>query len=76
MPFSGDTMSLGSRHRVSGLLKRSPRGFVLEVDDGGVWALDLDGDPHTMLGRRLTVEGIRSGFDRLDVEWMGIADPR
>jgi hypothetical protein len=49
---------------------------VLEVDDGGVWALDLDHDPNALLGRRVTVEGVRSGFDRLDVEWIGSADPR
>ena len=69
-------MPLGSRHRVSGLLKGASRGFVLEVDDGGVWALDLDHDPNALLGRRVTVEGVRSGFDRLDVEWIGSADPR
>lgn len=67
-------MPLGSRHRVSGLLKRSSRGFVLEVEDGGVWALDLDRNPKAIVGRRVTVEGVRSGFDRLDVEWIGLAD--
>lgn len=72
--YAGFVMPIGSRHRVSGLLKRASRGFVLEVDDGGVWALALDRNPKAKLGRRVTVEGVRSGFDRLDVEWIGAAN--
>jgi hypothetical protein len=41
------------------------------MDDGGVWALDTDVEVSLMLGQRVTIEGVRSGFDRLDVEWMG-----
>lgn len=69
-------MPMGSRHRVTGRLMRSRRGLVLEVDDGGVYALDVDRPAEDLLGRRVTVEGVRSGFDRLDVEWIGPALPR
>jgi hypothetical protein len=52
----------------------SKRGLVIEVDDGGVYALDADQDSQELLGNRVTIEGVRSGFDRVDVEWIGRAD--
>jgi hypothetical protein len=51
----------------------SKRGLILEVDDGGVYALDADRGARKLLGHRVIVEGVRSGFDRLDVEWIGAA---
>lgn len=68
------TTEKGARYRLEGLLLDSRRGPVLQMDDGGVWALETDADASTMLGQRVTVEGVRSGFDRLDVEWLGSAD--
>ena len=65
------TTEKGARYRLEGLLLDSSRGPVLQMDDGGVWALDTDADVRLMLGQRVTIEGVRSGFDRLDVEWMG-----
>ena len=67
-------MPLGTRHRVTGRLLTSMRGLIVKVDDGGVYALDADSDATKWLGRLVTVEGVRSGFDRLDVEWIGAAD--
>jgi hypothetical protein len=64
----------GARYRLEGLLLDSRRGPVLQMDDGGVWVLDTETDISLMLGQRVTVEGVRSGFDRLDVEWMGQTD--
>lgn len=49
----------------------SKRGLILEVDDGGIYALDTDAGAKELLGQRVIVEGVRSGFDRLDVEWIG-----
>lgn len=66
-------MPLGTRHRVTGLLLNSRRGFVLEVEGGGAYALDTDRRAHNLVGQRVTVEGTRSGFDRLDVDWIGLA---
>lgn len=62
---------IGTRYRLEGLLLTSDRGLVLKIDDGGVWALDADPDHFAQAGRRVVVEGIRSGFDRIDVEWIG-----
>ena len=61
----------GTRHRVTGRLMKAKRGLLLEVDDGGVYALDADPDAAELIGERVTIEGTRNGFDRLDVEWIG-----
>ncbi|MES2291111.1 MAG: DUF5818 domain-containing protein [Pseudomonadota bacterium] len=52
---------------------KSKRGLVFEMDDGGIYALDADAGAREFLGQRVAVEGIRNGFDRLDVEWIGEA---
>ncbi len=63
----------GTRYRLEGLLLSSERGPVLQIDDGGTWALDLNNDAQDLLGRRVRIEGLRSGFDRIDVDWIGVA---
>ena len=63
-------MPMGSRHRLEGLLLDSKRGLVLQMDDGGVWALDHDRHAAKMVGLRVVVEGTRSGFDRIDVDYL------
>ena len=45
------------------------------MEGGGEWALDMD-NPRAYLGRRVTVEGLRSGFDRIDVEKIEWAPPQ
>ena len=47
------------------------RGLVLEADGGGEWALDAPASAVKLIGLRVVVEGVRSGFDRLDVERIG-----
>lgn len=63
-------MPMGSRHRLTGMLLSSSRGLILQVDDGGTYALDTPRSAHKLLGLRVTLEGVRVGFDRLDVEWI------
>jgi hypothetical protein len=63
-------MPMGTRHCVTGLLKRSARGLLLELDGGGIYALDAPAGAKALLGLRVTVEGVRTDFDRLDVEWI------
>lgn len=62
---------IGTRYRLEGLLVASRRGLVLQMDDGGVWALDMDPGADRLAGIRVAVEGVRAGFDRIDVEWIG-----
>ncbi len=60
-------MSLGSRHSEVGLLLRESDWLILQRDDGGRWRLDAEVGAERLLGRRVRVEAVRSGFDLLDV---------
>lgn len=66
-------MPKGTRHTVTGRLTQSARGYVLRVDGGGVWTLDPDRALHSWLGKRVTIEGERTGFDFLSVEYIAAA---
>jgi hypothetical protein len=65
-------MPLGTHHDVTGMLYQSGRGLELHVDGGGVWALDAPGRARKLVGQRVRVKGLRTGFDLLDVR--GIED--
>ena len=52
------------------------RGYELHVDGGGVWALDFNRSSKALLGRRVTVEGTRGGFDLLNVRTIEVATDR
>lgn len=67
-------MPLGSEHVEDGLLLREGGWIVLRRDDGGRWRLDLARRHEELLGRRVRVEGVRSGFDLLDVRRIGLAE--
>jgi hypothetical protein len=62
-------MPRGTRHTLTGTLRSTKFGYALEMDGGGVWRLDLSAI--WRIGRyvdqRITVEGVRSDFDLLDV---------
>lgn len=62
-------MPRGTRHTLMGTLRWTRLGYALEMDGGGVWRLDLS--PFWRVRRyvdsRVIVEGVRSGFDLLDV---------
>ena len=62
-------MPRGTQHTLTGTLRRIRLGYALEMEGGGVWRLDLG--ITWRLGRyvdhKVTVIGIRSGFDLLDV---------
>lgn len=65
-------MPQGTRHELEGLLLRRRGEPVLEVGDGGVWRLELSEGVEPMLGRRVTLTGLRIGFDLLDVETIAL----
>lgn len=62
-------MPRGTRHILTGTLRWTPSGYALEMGGGGVWRLDLGifWRVRRYVDRRVTVEGVRSGFDLLDV---------
>ena len=61
-------MPLGSRHREEGVLLRDGNSVILQLDDGGRWRLEPSAEVEQDLGRRVQVEGVRSGFDVLTIE--------
>ena len=62
-------MPRGSRHRVTGTLQFNRTRFELHLDGGGCWILDIPNwrKARQLLGQRVTVEGIRAGFNLLEV---------
>ena len=53
---------------MTGLILRDPPGVVLRTDDGGHWRLDGVDRVEEFVGRKLRVAGVRSAFDRLEVD--------
>lgn len=70
-------MPRGTRHTLTGTLRRTRLGYALEMDGGGVWRLDLGiiWRIGRYVDRQVTVEGVRSGFDLLDVHRLKHAAP-
>jgi len=58
----------GTRHTLTGLLLRNGPQFVLRIDDGGEWRLDSFRGLQRYCGQRVSVSGVRDGFDLLSVE--------
>jgi hypothetical protein len=56
-------------HRETGTLRFNRVRFELHLDNGGFWILDVPNwrKARSLLGQRVTVEGIRAGFNLLDV---------
>lgn len=61
-------MPLGTRHREAGLLLTERGVPVLRTPDGGTWRLVIDRDARRLLGHRVELDGVRVGFDLLDVD--------
>lgn len=60
-------MPRGTHHILTGLLLDGAVFPVLSVDGGGQWRVDLPGKYRRLIGKRVAIEGTRSGFDLLDV---------
>jgi len=58
---------MGTAHDETGLLLWEGPHLVLARDDGGRWRLDGPARLEKLVGRRVRVLGVRSGFDLLDV---------
>lgn len=56
------------------MLLRERGALILRRDDGGRWRLDADPGAERLLGRRVRVQGVRSGFDLLDVQAISHAE--
>ena len=60
-------MPLGKFYRETGMLLLQRGGLILQRDGGGRWRLACDQNVAGLLGSRVTVEGVRSKFDVIDV---------
>jgi Protein of unknown function (DUF5818) len=61
-------MPKGTKHKETGILRRATLGYALEMDGGGRWLLDIKGSVRKLIGKRVTVEGKRTGFDLIYVD--------
>lgn len=61
-------MPLGTHHELEGMLLRQDGQLFLRVDDGGTWRLDAPFGAEQLVGARVSVAGLRAGFDLLEVE--------
>ena len=69
-------MPRGTTHWVIGTLASGNPLPLLHVDDGGVWQVDLPRGHARLIGRRVTVTGVRADFNVLDVTRIAAAAPR
>jgi len=65
-------MPMGSRHDETGWLNDNGGQWVLRVEGGGQWQLDVGlwtaWRSRNLIGKRVRVIGKRAGFDLLDVD--------
>ena len=63
----------GSRKRVVGILSHGQRGLLLTTNEDEVWILERDESGDDLVGSKVIVDGVVTGFDRLRVDWIGSA---
>ena len=61
-------MPKGTINKETGLLRRAPIGYALEIDGGGRWLLEINQNVRKLIGKPVTVEGKRMGFDLIYVD--------
>ena len=72
-------MPRGTHHTLTGTLRWTRLGYALEMEDGGLWRLDVGWGwkARRHVNGHVEVEGMRSGFDLIDVQRLrGVAPPR
>lgn len=60
-------MPLGTLHTVEGVIRREPKRIVIEVKSGGTWELEASRLVARHIDQAVILEGVRTGFDRLEV---------
>lgn len=66
---------IGTRLRLTGTIEQSDRGPLLRCEDGHVWKLELQDVALPAGNGTVVVEGDKSGFDQLGVDWIGATSP-
>lgn len=60
-------MPLGTLHTVEGVVRRESRRLILAVYGGGEWELEPDHHVVRHVDCAVVIEGVRTGFNRLEV---------
>ncbi len=60
-------MPLGTLHTVEGVIRRQPKRIAIEVSGGGTWELEPSRLITRHIDQAVILEGVRTGFDRLEV---------
>ena len=47
------------------------QGLNILTDAGDIWVIDREHVDPDLVGKRVTAEGVQTGYDRLNVEWIG-----
>ena len=63
----------GPRKRVVGILSHGQRGLILTTNEDEIWILERDESGDDLVGSKVIVEGVVTGFDRLRVDWLASA---
>jgi len=66
-------VSSGERIRVSGQVRQSRRGKIVKTDDNTIWVIEVPDDIEFPGSGSVIVEGTKIGFDRLRIDWFGLA---
>jgi hypothetical protein len=65
-------MAKWRRYVLVGELYRTTLGYALQAADGRIWHLDIsDLDAGGLIGEQIIVDGVRSGYNLLDVSRIG-----
>ena len=67
-------MPRGTRHELTGLLLRHGPTLIIRVKGGGEWCLDAPTHAWRLVGRRVSVTGVRDGFDLLDIQHLQVCE--
>jgi hypothetical protein len=60
------------RYVIIGKLYQTTLGYALQAADGRLWYLDIsDMDAGGLIGEQIIVDGVRSGYNLLDVSRIG-----
>lgn len=67
-------MSKGTRIRLTGKRQNSERGPLLVTPDGDVWVLEGTEGDALPANSEFVVEGVQIGLDRIQADWVGLAE--
>ena len=65
----------GRSRRLTGLLTKRRRGYVLTCENGDVWIITLAEGIHAPRSDRVLLEGVQTGQNLMTVDWIADVIP-